>query len=260
LSEVADQPNITTRIKSIGGHSGKCVELKITSKKDFKLKIPAGTLYYPADEGEQTLVAPIAMTYIIKKNVPRTIKIDGYCTESSDRSPKSEGIFSLGLTQDTALQTLVDFISKYKIQDKGAIQEAVWCVTDDESIANVHLGDPAQNKALRSLLAKVTRKEIPWHSASREIETDEAGNISTRTTTVFGNISFANPKPRTIQSKVVNAEGVTKFTNGKSHTIPIADNVKLNFEVSVSGWKKGNYSVIYYDTEGVEILKKEFVI
>ena len=124
--------------------------------------------------------------------------------------------------------------------------------TDDESIANVHLGDPAQNKALRSLLAKVTRKEIPWHSASREIETDEAGNISTRTTTVFGNISFANPKPRTIQSKVVNAEGVTKFTNGKSHTIPIADNVKLNFEVSVSGWKKGNYSVIYYDTEGVE--------
>ena len=35
LSEVADQPNITTRIKSIGGHSGKCVEFKNHLQKRF---------------------------------------------------------------------------------------------------------------------------------------------------------------------------------------------------------------------------------
>ena len=47
---------------------------------------------------------------------------------------------------------------------------------------------------------------------------------------------------------------------GRATPFLLQINVKLNFEVSVSGWKKGNYSVIYYDTEGVEILKKEFVI
>lgn len=217
-------------------------------------------LYFPANEDEQTLVAPMAMTYTIKKDVPRTLKVDGYCTELSDGSPTSGGAFKLGFNKDTALQTLVDFISKYKVRDKHTIQEAVWCITDNESIANVHLEDPAKSKALRSLLAKITHKENPWHSASREIETNEDGMISTRTTNVFGNVSFKNPKPRTIKSKVVNAAGEIKFSNGKSHTIPVADNVKLNFQVTVSGWAKGNYSVIYYDTEGVEILKKEFVI
>ena len=260
LADVLNDPSYHAEITSIGGHSGKCVSLKLNPTQTFKLNVPEGTLFYPADEGEQTLMAPMAKNYEIRRNTPRTIKLAAYCTEASDRSPSSGKGFKLGITKDTALKQLTQFFKRNRVHDQGAIQEAIWCITDNESIANVYLEDTAKNRTLKELLGALTQRKIPWHSARRTITHDDFGNISTSTTKVFGDISFINPKPITIQSKVVDSSGNIKFTNGKSHQIPIADNVSLKFEVTVQGWKKGKYNVIYYTSEGTEILNKEFVL
>lgn len=261
LQEILKDPTVSATVKSIGGYSGDCVELQIKSnEKNFNLTIPQGTLFYPEDDGEQTLVAPIAKVYDIRKNQPQIIKLAGYCTEASDRSPRNGGKFKVGMTQDTAVLSLVNYFNKNGTHDKSAIQEAVWSVTDRESIANVYLEDDVSNTALRNHLSQLTNQPLPWHNARRNIETDENGYISRSTTKVFANVSFANETPTSIKSKVVNAEGVTKYESGNSYKIPKAYKVNLKFELEVSGWQRGKYAVIYYNTLGDTVLKKLFTL
>lgn len=260
ISDVVHDPNVKMELVSIGGHSGKCVQLKITSNKTFKLQIPAGTIYEPPSKNEQKLLAPMLASIQIKRNTPKKIALDGYCTQLSNRSPKNGGNFKLNKTKDSSLQQLILFFKKNKVTDENAIQESIWVVTNSQSISNVYLADTATNRKLKTLLGSLTKREVPWHTSRRNIQVDPLGNINTTTTIVQGNIRFNNPVASTIKSKVINEAGETKFENSKSYNIPKANNVKMKFKVGVSGWVKGKYFVIYYTTSGTELLKKEFII
>ena len=69
IEELIKNPAFDVSVKSNGLHSGKSVllDIKSNSTKNINLKIPAGTLFYPDNDNEQTLVSPREEIMVINK-------------------------------------------------------------------------------------------------------------------------------------------------------------------------------------------------
>jgi len=263
IQELIKSPDFDVNIKSNGEHSGKSVllDIKSNSTKTINLKIPAGTLFYPGNDDEQTLVSPREEILVINKKQLNTISLYGFCTEHQDRSPKAEGDFKIGKNKNEKLAKLLRFFKENKGINKHAVQEAIWCVTDNESIAHVYSDDPILDKNLKKTLSEITGQKIPWHTKKRKIETNASGYIFATPVEITGEVIFTTTKKTSVKSKVINAAGEVVFPNNQDLKIPRAmSNIKLDFKVKVSGWETGKYYVIYYTEEGNTILKKEFTV
>lgn len=141
------------------------------------------------------------------------------------------------------------------------MQEAIWCITDNESIANVYTNDTAVNIKLKQLLAELTGQKIPWYNTKRDLIVDEQGNINRNSIDLKGEVIFSTTKRTIIKSKIIKESGDLIHQYQKDFTVPKAiKDIELTFSVTVKGWDKGKYYVIYYTEEGTEIVKKEFII
>lgn len=71
---------------------------------------------------------------------------------------------------------------------------------------------------------------------------------------------FLPQKKTTLKSKIIDNEGNLVFENTQTINVPKVDNVKLDFNLSVTGWEKGTYFVVYSDQDEKIVLKKVFEI
>jgi len=263
IYQILKDPNYAISLKSNGDYSGNSVLLDVISKnnKPINLLVPAGTLFYPSNEEEQTLITPRDKMIAINKNSMLNIELHGFCSEANDRSPKSGNEFKVGNSKDEKLTQLLQFFKEYKGISRQTVQEAIWCVTDNESISNVYSDDPILDKKLKQKLSEITGQKIPWHTNKRKIEVDDSGNIIARSVQVTGEVTFSTTKKTTVKSKVINESGEVVFPNNNDFEIPKAlKDIKLDFKIRVNGWEQGKYYVVYYTGEGSTILKKEFII
>ena len=218
-------------------------------------------MFYPSDENEQTLVSPREQYAVINKMKTNSIHLNGFCTEAHDKSPTSSGAFALGNNKNEKLDKLLQFFKEHKGISINGVQEAIWCITDDYSISRIYTDDEVLNKQLKKVLSEITGDEIPWFTNKQEITIDNNGYLVSESVEVTGEVKFSTTKKTTIKSKVLNEAGENVFPNQNDLVIPRAlNNITLNFKVSVEGWEKGKYFVIYYTTEGKTILKKEFTV
>ncbi len=263
IQQLIKNPDFEVTVKSNGKHSGKSVLLAIKSKslKDVSLRVPAGALFYPSDEKEQTLITPREQIMAINKKQTNDVGVYGFCTEANDKSPTSSGAFKVGTNKNEKLAQLLEFFKENKGIRVHAVQEAIWCVTDNESISHAYSDDPVLDKKLKKKLSEITGQKIPWHTNKRKITTNNRGYIVASPVEVVGEVTFSTTQKTVVKSKVINEAGVVVFPNTNELKIPQAiKNIKLDFKVKVTGWDKGKYYVIYYTGEGKTILKKEFTV
>jgi hypothetical protein len=263
LTQLLSNPNFTVAVSSNGKYNGKSVLLTIESKNssDIALQIPEGTLFLPANESEQTLVAPRKQEMIVYKNKPNNFLVYGFCTEASDRCPTEYDDFTVAMNKNEQLTQLLNFFKSNQGIQKNTIQEAIWCITDNESISNIYSENEELNKKLKKRLSEITGKKIPWHTNKRELSTDDRGFVVANPTEVLGTVTFSTTEKTAIKSKVINEEGEVVFPNSNDLIIPKAiSDINLEFKVRVRGWEKGKYYVIYYTAKGKTILKKEFIV
>ena len=100
---------VTAKLISLGGHDGDCVKLRLTNltKKNLDIVVPSGTLLYPEDEADQTLVVPEQQILALEKEDGHSYKLASYCTEMKDKSPKEGNSFTLGrVKNDTPTATI----------------------------------------------------------------------------------------------------------------------------------------------------------
>ena len=262
IEELVKNPNFEVKFISKGGHSGKCVGLEIKSKfhKNIEVLIPEGTLFYPANEKEQTLITPIQEVLAIGKNRIVEYTLNGYCTESSDRSPVKLGAFKLGKNKNEKLSKLLVAFKKNKNLKNGVIQEAIWCVTNNNSVGNIYSDDPKDVIELKKAVSEITGLKIPWQSTKRNLVTNTDGYIVAEPVKITGKVIFSTEKPTKLSGKIINSENVEVYKLQDSTSIPKVTNARMKFNVSVKGWDKGKYFVIYTTSEGKEIVKQEFEV
>ncbi len=261
LDQLKENPKFDVTILANGHYSGNSVELAIKSsnKKDVELLIPAGTVFFTSNEGQQILIIVEDVLLVITKGRTKKKTLDGFCTEAKQGVPSSEMAMAYMPTEREQLQKLADFVNENSGFKDHTIQEAVWCISDGYSLANIYSDDHKKSLKLTQFVAELTGREVTWCKIKRR-HGQSGGFIQIDPVFVTGMVHFSTSKPTQLKSKIVDTEGKTVFENTKEVTIPKKDHVEMDFNLSVAGWAKGKYSVIYYDQDNETILKKEFEI
>ena len=248
LVDAINAGKISVQTKSTGGYSGPCVAMTITNKsrQPLRIKIPAGTQYLPEDEGEQTLIQLEDNNVLVNSSNSKTIHVDAYCMEASDRCPSSSGNMILGSNQNKNLNNLITYL-KGKTIDPTAYQDAVWAISDGHSISNI-IADDEQTKGLRKYVASLTGQKDSWYTSPQSVHVDNNGNFNYTTVTINGELAFDCSKGKPIFQELKKENGEVMFTSEKMFT-PVTNHVRYEFKLSVKGWEKGNYYVDINDGE-----------
>ncbi len=261
LEEIQANPKFDVSIKANGQFSGKSIELQIKSnfKKSVEVLIPAGTVFYTPEEDDQILILVEEELLVLSKGNTRKKVLDGFCTEAKDGVPRDELSMAFMPTEREQLQKLADFINEHHGFDKHAIQEAVWCVSDKYSVANIYSPDKKKTKELAQFVADLTGQTLSWHNVRRDHRI-VGERIVVNPVMVVGEVTFTTTRETTLKTKIVNESGETVYEKTNSRKLPKVENITMEFSWSVSGWEAGKYNVIYFDEDGKTIFEKAFEI
>lgn len=172
LQEALNKGLVAFTAKGLGGHTGQCIEVAITSlhKKEIQLSIDAGMKFLPDDTSAQSMIVTQEKMFALAPKAIRKIKLFAMCIEQSDRGPAADEMFALGPMADGNLLEVVNFLNLKKYQTSAA-QHAVWCITDSASLGGIFdETNPALAKELRMLVAKLTEKIPPWYQVEYKIQ------------------------------------------------------------------------------------------
>ncbi|MCB9285407.1 MAG: hypothetical protein H6563_15180 [Lewinellaceae bacterium] len=261
LDQLKVHPDFEVSIEANGAYSGQSIILKIISahRKNVEVIIPAGTIFFTSDEHDQILITVEDQLIAVAKEKTRRKTIDGYCTEASDGIPDAEMAMDFMPTKREKLQQLANFINEHKGFTDDEIQEAVWCVSDGQSLSYIYSDNPERSMELTKFVAELTGQEVPWNTVKRN-HGASGGFIQVDPILVTGRVEFSTTKETILKSKIVDGDGNLVVDNPESTTLPKTDHARVNFTLSVSGWSEGTYYVVYYDQDEKVILKKAFDI
>lgn len=242
LQTAIQSKQVTADISSNGKYRGRSVQLSLnnTSDQSIEIKIPAGTIYMPSDDGEQTLVQLEDEMIALAPGKSNQLLVPAFCTEASDRCPKRDGKFTIGKTKNAKLKKMISYLKGKKI-DKSTYQDAVWAITDNESISNIDAADPATT-AFRKHVAALTGQKDTWYTSPQEHQVDQRGNINSETVTIKGELKFNSDGKSAVHQELCDHTGKVLYKSNAS-TPRKSDNVTMRFSVRVKGWEKGDYIV-----------------
>lgn len=245
--------------KSNGLHSGKSVLLEINNLTNtpLSIRIPAGTIFEPSNEGEQTLLTVQDQIVSVLPKIKANVAVSAYCCQATDASPRETSTFSVNKTSNPKLQKLVDFIKLKKI-DVDYFQSMVWTVSDNHSVAPIP-SLTQTDKEIRKFLCDLTNQKETWYSASQTQSIDNNGYIVRNTTEVGGNYRFSCLRNTYIHEEIHKETGGVIMRSQKRRTLWDGP-VESTFHIRVKGWLKGKYFLKVMDDKNQVLTSYEFEV
>lgn len=242
LEEAIAKKMVTCRFTSNGNYSGESVVVSVTNLtgNPLTITIPNGTVFKPNEDKDQDLIIVEQQAIALKAKATGNQVLDGYCMEASDHSPTSDNGMKLSKTTNSKLMELAAFVDK-KGYDSYTLQDAVWAVSDGNSISNID-SDTEQGKALRTFLAKLTDQEDPWYETKQERVVTPERLIENNPVSVNGKIRIESSGNMKIHEVVQKVGGEVKNTSPEME-FARKGIVNYEFTLTVKGWEKGNYEV-----------------
>lgn len=253
LKDAVTQKKASVSFKSNGTYNGATVVLDVTNLggSELKLLIPAGTLFAPSEESEQTLITVEDQYISLAPKAKANKTIEAFCSQASDACPKSTSTFTMNQTKDAKFQQLFTYM-KGKSITKSMYQDIVWAISDNHDVSYLPNDTPAA-KDLRKYLCALTGQKETWYSSPQTRTVDVNGNINSETVDIRGNINFICTKNMEVRQEVVNNTGEI-LMKGSAHAALTSGEVKSTFHIRVQGWKRGEY--VLNIMSGTEILAK----
>lgn len=246
LQDAITNKTIVANAVSNGKYSGKSVNLQLSNNtnQSIQVLIPAGTLYYPKNDDEQTLIQLEDQLITLTPNGKTTPSIGAFCTEASDRCPTESESFRIGKTSNPKFNQLVGFV-KGKNISKSNYQDAVWAVSDNKSVSNINAELPV-DKEFRKFVASLTGQKDTWYTTPQNVTVDDHGNFNMETVLIHGDLSFTCAKGAKVYQDIHKENGEVFFHSDKSMT-SLSGKVDYNFRLSVKGWERGKYYIRIHD-------------
>ena len=242
LETALKEGKISVDFNSTGTYHGQSVNmnLKSNSGSPMKIRIPAGTLFISEDKGEQELLTVNDQIIALQPRSQQQQSVSAYCSEASDRCPAKGGKFNFKKTDDARLKKLLVFLKTNKVSE-GAVQDAVWAITDRKPVSNIDHLIPA-DKELRKFVASMNGQSDPWYSTPQHRNVRTGGEIVSETVIVKGDLSFTCNKGALVYQEIVKKDGTLMHKSNKTNTVRTG-NVDFSFSLKVMGWEKGEYSL-----------------
>lgn len=242
FSEALSQGLLICKSSGAGGYSGKSVSLNLTNKSASSLTIliQPGTLFYPSDPGQQTLITMENQLISLAPSEKKKETIYAYCSEAHDRSPTVETTFSIGRNNNPKFDSLFTFMKPLKIPS-NYLQSISWAISDNSPVSAIG-SETIELKKLRKYLYKVTGQEEENFTSDFIESVDERGYIVRTLYRVKGFIEFNSDKTKWLHQEVYDENGKLKFKSMQAFEIPRGKS-DYSFNLVVKGWKEGNYTM-----------------
>ena len=182
-----------------------------------------------------------------------------------NKCPAQGSGFKLGKPADANLVKLSNFINSIHVPNE-IIQEAVWCVSNDNSPSSIALPyEENKNKelrktvdSLRKFVCKLTNKPDNWYSTPQDRHQNAERIIVPNPVEVFGSLSYEVKTPSAIDMNLIGPDGKL-IINMNGSKLTKKGTCQYNFHVKVTGYPQGIYHVIL-KAGTTQILDKEFTI
>ncbi|MCO5258808.1 MAG: hypothetical protein M9916_01570 [Crocinitomicaceae bacterium] len=234
------------------GHKGVMLTISNLSSAALSITVPPGTTFKASDE-EQELLNIEEQLIALNSKETKTVEVGGYCTQLSKIAPRLESKFNVGKTKNALLIAFLDFL-KTNNPSKTNYQNAVWALTDRESISSIEVKNDADNK-LREFIAKQTNRTNPWHTNVQNMNVVPGRPIERRTMAVSGHLDVTTTKDIPFHFVVVNDRGEEKQIINTNQTIEKNIKNTFRFALTVQGWEKGKYKINIQSKEDGSIIK-----
>lgn len=233
-----------------GGFSGKTVVIKMNNKKNgaLTISIPAGTLFYPKDPGQQTLITVEEQFVSLAPGEKKSETVFAYCSEHNDRSPNSSSTFTLGKNSKPKFDSLFMFIKPFKVPQKDH-QAMVWAISDNSPVSAVSGNTPSM-KRLRKFLFALTGQEEEDFTSDFILSVDENGYIVKTLYQIKGELELSSDKNRFLYQEVYLPDGKMKYRSNMAFEIPEGKS-SYSFNICVKDWQKGRYTMKLKDGKNV---------
>lgn len=246
---------IALEIKGKGSYSGNCLRLKIVNRQKDSIYVlmEAGRRLDSKNNEEQDILVVKEQLFALKALEKKESDVYGFCCQAHNQGPGKDSVFRVGKMADTSLVRLAEFCNKNKFST-DAVQNAVWCVSDNHNVAGI---DKSQEK-LRKFVCDLKHIEEPWYQKDYDQVSGRGRAFSDRTNKISGTINYTLTTDTylNIQLRDRNNHLIQKFTENKIINKGTYD---YWFELQVSNWPKGKYYIDIYAGAQL-IMKKEFEI
>lgn len=163
VEDAAKKGLIKLTIKSKGGYTGKVIDMRIKNNttRMLDLQLEAGRKLDSKNQNEQDILVTQAQEIIVYALQEKMTGVSGMCCQAHNSCPTANAEYSIGTMADTSLIKLAKFIDKNKYYTDHTAQQAVWCVSDGESLAGIYGGDKKIVDTIRSYVSLITGRSVP---------------------------------------------------------------------------------------------------
>lgn len=156
IQDAVNKNLISCTVNSMGNYRGQCIVFSIVNKtaEDILLRLEAGRFMMPADTTRQRMIITKERYIAINKNASDTAKSYAMCSQMHKKAPSANTIFSIGKMAEEKLLKLVNIIDTNNYQTMAA-QFAIWAITDNNDITDIHSADMKEMIALRQYVLNV---------------------------------------------------------------------------------------------------------
>lgn len=225
------------------GHTGKCVTANITNEMGvpITLDVETGQKLLCSDTTVQDLVISRSELITLKPKETHSHKFYAFCIEMHNGGPANNS-YRIGDMAKGALLKVVQFIAKNGLQDVLG-QNAVWCVTDNNSITSLKgtVTNADVAKELRKLVATEMKLSMP---AYRPDETDVS-----ETKTMKGSFTYSIVRKTWVKIAVYDMQG--KEVEVLLEAEQTQGIYACQYELDKAKYRNGNYKIKYFEN-GIE--------
>ena len=208
LEEAVKKGFVNLIIKSKGGYLGEVIEMKVknTSNRPLDVKLETGRKLDSKNNNEQDILVTKPEEFSLCSNQTKTIKVTGMCCQAHNLCPHENADYSIGRMADSNLIKLATFIDQNKYYANFSAQQAVWAVSDNNSLGSITDGNRTVVETLRRYVSKLTGKVIPPYEVSyvRNSEREVQG----RARTIDGTFDYALPVNAHVTIGIYDENGV----------------------------------------------------
>ena len=258
IEKYIENNKLKAEIKGIGGYQESCLDISLKNNTP-------DTLFILLEPGRRIVCEDSTMQdiFIVKERriiLPplASTKTDGYgfCCRASKRSPQKNINFKIGYMAPPDWIVLAEVINQNNFP-KDAIQNAVWVLSDNHSMASIHSEKLEEIDLLRRTVAKIKGIVLPWYSIT--YEKDSTQLFSNKAERIFGNFDYYINKNVMVSINVRSTKGRLMATLITSEAQdPGKHDYKLN--LNVKNWPKGDYDICVYEDYSNLNFKKRFTI
>lgn len=163
IEEAAKKGLIKLHIKSKGGFTGNVIEMKIFNNTDqtLALKLEAGRKLDSKVDQYQDILVTQAQEMFVSAKQQKIFNVNGMCCQAHNSCPAKEQLYKVGSMADSNLIKVAKFIDKNKFYTNFTAQQAVWVVSNDNSLGSISGGGKEEVNMVRDYISKITGKVIP---------------------------------------------------------------------------------------------------